>query len=318
MAQPWDRNYKLFGQTDLRGLLCVFGGIPLDADIAIEAIPKELILPGLLIADDAYLIREGEHRGVLHLEAELRWHKGIPRDMGRYAQALDLRLELPVRSILVLLTRPSAPDPVPDSYEFQRGAMQFRFDYEPVKLWEMDGARIVDMERPRLMPWALLMDIPRDKVRKAGEIVEATMDRELGAQFVTFGTLGKRYDRVELLEMLGRLQPMLLRDEILEQSGFVQHFQKKAFERGVEEGREQGREQGLEQGLEAGLEKGRADGQGEEARRMLRLILSQRFPGLEDSSAIDRLQDPAMIERLVARIVVVENRDEAAALLRDF
>lgn len=309
MAQPYDRNYKLFGQSDLRGLLYLFGRIPLDADVVIEPVPKELILPGLLIADDAFLIRQGDRKGILHLEAELRWHKGIPRDMGRYAQTLDLRLELPVRSILVLLTKQSAPEPVPDTYAFERGAMEFRFRYEALKLWEMDGAEVVDMGRPRLMPWALLMNTPKAKARKAGEMVEATMDRELGAQFVTFGTLGKRYDRVELLEMLGRLQPMLLRDEILEQSGFVQHFQKKAFERGVEEGREEGREEGHEAG--------RADGQAEEARRMLKLVLAKRFPGLETPGSIDRLNDAAAIERLVERIVILEDRAAATRLLED-
>jgi len=106
-AKRIDRSFKVFADQDTPGLVYLFAGVPLDAAIEIERIDRDLALPGLLV-DNAFLVRglkasPGRLR-ILHLECEPRWHRGIPRDTGRYVQALDLKYELLVDSTLVVLT----------------------------------------------------------------------------------------------------------------------------------------------------------------------------------------------------------------------
>ena len=120
MAKRFDRNFKATGQKDARGQLYLFAGVPLDESIEVRPVDKDLAVPGFLV-DDCYIVDDGSGPVVTHLEAELRWHGGIPRDMGRYIQALDLKYELPVDSVLVLLTPAGLPTPAPDSYLIDRG-----------------------------------------------------------------------------------------------------------------------------------------------------------------------------------------------------
>ena len=108
------------GQKDARGQLYIFAGVPLDEAIEVTPVDKDLSVPGFLV-DDCYIVKQGAHTVVKHLEAELRWHSGIPRDMARYIQALDLKFELPVESVLVLMTQVGTPAPVPTSYRIRRG-----------------------------------------------------------------------------------------------------------------------------------------------------------------------------------------------------
>ena len=118
MAKPYDRNFKVTGQKDARGHLYVFAGVPLDDSIEVQPVDKDLSVPGFLV-DDCYIVKDKNGSSVKHLEAELRWHTGIPRDMGRYMQALDLKLELHVDSVLLLLTQAGVPDPIPDHYRIK-------------------------------------------------------------------------------------------------------------------------------------------------------------------------------------------------------
>ncbi|MDX1983866.1 MAG: hypothetical protein SFV51_26565 [Bryobacteraceae bacterium] len=295
MANPYDRNFKVFGEDDVRGMMYLFAGIPLTDRVSITPIDKDLAVPGLLV-DNAQIIRHRGRRFILHLEAELFWHDGIPRDIGRYAQALDLKYELPVRSVLVLLTPRGCPKRLPKDYRYRRGGLDFRHRYETVPVWKLPAENYVRLARPSLQPWVLLMRPSDRQAQRAADLVTTSGDKDLMAQFLALGRLNSRYDKAKLLEFLGRLQPMILRDDILEQSDFVQYFKKKGLDQGREEGREEGRAEG--------------------ALCLLRLLLRERFKGLETRPELNRLTDPAEIERLAKKLLAAKDRESALGILR--
>lgn len=295
MAKPYDRNFKVTGQKDARGHLYVFAGVPLDDSIEVEPVDKDLSVPGFLV-DDCYIVKDKNGSSVKHLEAELRWHAGIPRDMGRYMQALDLKLELPVNSVLLLLTQAGVPDPIPGQYRIKRGeGFQCEASFSVVKLWELEAGAVLELGRPSMMPWVPLMKATAAEIRRAGRIV--AKDQSLAVQFLTLGKLNPRYNQEELLELLGR-RTMLLKDEILEQSPYLQPLLKKV------------REQGLEQGLEQGAESARKT-----LLRVLRNLMSSRFTGVPVPSKIERLSTEDL-ELMVNRLLAAPDNAAARAILR--
>ena len=73
----------------------------------------------------------------------------------------------------------------------------------------------------------------------------------------------------------------------------------------VQEEREQGRVEGEAQGL--------AKGQAEEARRLLRMALADRFPGLETMPEIDRIGNIADLESLLIQHAIRSHDRESVA-----
>ena len=217
--------------------------------------------------------------------------------MGRYMQALDLKLELPVDSVLLLLTQAGVPDPIPGKYRMKRGeGFRCEASFRVVKLWELEAGAVIELGRPSLMPWVRLMKATRSEIRRAGRIVAE--DQSLAVQFLTLGKLNPRYNQDELLELLGR-RTMLLKDEILAQSPYLQPLLKKV--------REQGLEQGLEQGAESGARKTLLS--------VLQNLMSSRFTGVAVPLKIERLSTEEL-ELMVNRLLAAPDKAAARTILR--
>ncbi len=111
---------------------------------------------------------------------------------------------------------------------------------------------------------------------------------------------------------------MLLKDEILEQSGFIRYYKNKALAQGREEGLAQGLEKGLEQGLEQGLAKGLAKGL-EQGRRglleVIRQLLGERFPGLRLPASLTT-RPYAELQSTLIRLAAAQDRPAAQAALK--
>ena len=170
----------------------------------------------------------------------------------------------------------NVPDEIPDVGEFGVGETKVRHPFRTVRLWELDPTPVLSAGDPGLLPWALLMRLGREEAQRLGAEVGKSGNVQWMARFLTLGSL--RYDREELKQMLGGPR-MGLVEAIVEGSSLFQ------YER--------------ERGEAAGLAKGEAAGLAKEARRLLRLILADRFPGLENLPELDRIVDLADLENLL-------------------
>ena len=289
MAKRFDRNFKVTGQQDARGYLYIFAAVPLDDSIEVTPVDKDLSVPGFLV-DDCYILTGPSGPRIQHLEAELRWRAEIPRHMGRYMQALDLKLEMPVASVLVLLTPANLPDMIPQVYRIERAPYRAELRFEVVKLWEVDAGAVFELGRPNLLPWVALMKATDSEMRRAGGMVAE--DRILSAQFMTLAELNPRYNRTEILDLLGRNTMMLLKDSILEQSPYLQGFIRKAVERGLENG-----------GRKALL-------------GVLDRLMTSRFEGVQVSAEVRRLETKKL-QLLVDQLIATDGKDAARKILRN-
>lgn len=76
-------------------------------------------------------------------------------------------------------------------------------------------------------------------------------------------------------------------EEIIEHSSLFQEERVKAEAKG------------LQKGLQNGLQNGMAAGKAEEARNLLRMALSRKYPGMETMQQIDRIVDVRTLESLL-------------------
>ncbi len=106
--------------------------------------------------------------------------------------------------------------------------------------------------------------------QQLAQVPDESRRSEMGMHFLMLG--GLRYNRVDLMELIGRKSMITL--EQLKESSFYQFV--------VEEGRDEGRQEG---GLKT-------------ARKMLRMLAAKRFPGLKLGEEVDRIHDLDALERL--------------------
>ena len=137
-----------------------------------------------------------------------------------------------------------------------------------------------------MLPWALLMRLGSGEAERLGVEVGRTGNEQWIARFLILGSL--RYHKDELKRMLGGVR-MGLVEAIVKGSSLFQ------------DEREQAEAIGLAKGKAEGEAKGKAEGKAEEARRLLRLALADRFPGLETMPELDRIADLAELEFLLLR-----------------
>ena len=76
----------------------------------------------------------------------------------------------------------------------------------------------------------------------------------------------------------------------------------------VREARDQARIEGKVEGKVEGKAEGKAEGQHEEARRLLRVALAERFPGLEQATALDQIAALADLESLFSQALRTTDR----------
>lgn len=143
---------------------------------------------------------------------------------------------------------------------------------------------MLDDGRPGLLPWALLMNLGREEARRLGAIVSRTDNEQWIWRFLTLGSL--RYDKNELQQMLGGRR-MGFVEALLEGSSLVQERVQEA----------------KGEGLAQGLVKGQTEGELNESRRVLRLALARKHPGLEAMPEVDQITATPQLEALLLDLV---------------
>ncbi|MBI1788950.1 MAG: Rpn family recombination-promoting nuclease/putative transposase [Acidobacteria bacterium] len=299
MPKPYDQIFKNLAEDDPVGLLRMIGHLPLNAPAEVRPLPREIILPGLQV-DTVYDVRVGEEHWWEHLEAQARYKSNVPERICWYVVALSLRERVPIRTTLILLAERHAPKHVPAAHTLRIHRLKISYEYDVVRLWELDPKPVLQAGHPNLLPWVMLMDASDAELEQAMIQIKGAGDGKLAAQFITLG--GLRYPkRDHVVWMLERLRGMLINEEIIKESIFYQMIL----------------EEGVEKGLREGILKGRQEGRFREVRHFIRRYAAIRFPALGDLPQLDDQSDLERLEALFDRVVLAESEDAAREAIRN-
>ena len=304
MSKPYDRLFKTLAEEDPRGLLHLFGSLSLDVEAKIEAVEREVGLPALAV-DHVYNVQTHNQHWLAHYEVQTHYKSDVPERLVWYGVALALKFKLNIETVLVLLLERHAQPAVPEEHVIDLGGIKIQAQFRVKRLWEMEAREALDAGRANLLPWVTLMRSSEAELRLAAEEIVKTGDVRIATDFVLLG--GLRYDKDDLAAMLGRMRTMLT-EEMLKESSTYQWILKDGMEKGMQKGMEQGLQQGLQQGV--------IQGRSEEARRVLRLILGERFPDLENLPELDAIADPQRLEGLLVEVLTTPDAATARSAIQ--
>lgn len=284
MSKPFDATTKELLAFDPGPWLAYLGVVPdgpvsvVDADLA--TVTAE--------ADKVFRV-DGPAPYLVHVEVQSSGDLTLPRRLLRYNVLLDLRYDLRVRSVAVLL-RPEADRPnltgtldlrLPD------GSRVVEFDYAVVRVWQRPVEPILEGALG-LLPIVFLADVPHGAVgvvfdrlhARLSDVPFAVAEKILAAALVLAGL---RLDEDGMNELRGRLRMTNFETE----SSYVRLL--------LREGREEGKVEG--------------------ARRMLIRQGQERFGPAAEAvrQSIEAVTDLDRLEQLGVRLLLVSSWDELLA-----
>ena len=235
----------------------------------------------------------------------------MPFRVAGYHGFLIAEHQKPVYSTVIYLdAKAGRTDPGRYSYAWQ-GEPCYLLTYRVLRLIEVEGAPILELQSPGLMPFTPLMRPPdgMSAERWLKECIEATASLPVN--------IAHRHDLLALLSIFGQLsydESLIMasvKEEMVYESLVFQRYaaryaeeatksaveeaRAQAFAQGLEQGLEEARNQWLEQGRSQGLEQGRNQG----AIELLLGLLETRFqpaavrnlrPLLETIDDVERLK----------------------------
>ncbi|MEO7142444.1 MAG: hypothetical protein ABI165_02975 [Bryobacteraceae bacterium] len=307
MAKSYDRLFKSLAEDDPRGVLHVFGSLPLEAAAEVEPLDRELGLP-VLAVDHLYRVRSGKREWLAHYEVQTHYETDVPARLCRYGASLALKFQLPIETVLVMLVERHAPASITNRHRMKLGAVTIETKFRVVRMWHLDGEAVAAAGRPKLLPWVTLMRHSADLLRRVAAEIMSLRDRELAAQFRLLG--GLRYHRGEIADMLGGIGAMYS-EAMIKESDFYQEILEEGLAKGQAEGLAKGEAEGLAKGEAKGEAKGLAKGRVEATRRLAAQVIAARFPELKVS--VEQLAglDADAVEALLGRILKTDDIETA-------
>ena len=122
--KSYDQAFKALSDADPRGLLGIFGVLPLGVRAEVEPLPRDLSMRPLVI-DSGYIVRRPNCRPYIILfEAVTSWKAVTAERLAWYGAFLGHKYEMPVHVYVVPLTKESCPDNVPPSGHAVRGGVR--------------------------------------------------------------------------------------------------------------------------------------------------------------------------------------------------
>ena len=206
--------------------------------------------------------------------------------MVRYAASLYLSHGLPVDCVLVLLAERFTPPNVPASHAIQTPSLKMTLNYRVVRLWEIDGAEALALNRPHLLALMPLLRASEEQLTQAVERIAREPDKEERAAELIM-VAGLRYDVKERVRLLEASMRGIFNEEILKDSSYYQEL--------VEIGREEGRQQGV--------------------RRSIRQIVASRFPNVDAMPDLDHIHDIERLDEILQIAVKAESAAEVKAAI---
>ncbi|MGH9837662.1 MAG: hypothetical protein ACREEM_02635 [Blastocatellia bacterium] len=263
--KPYDQAFKFLAEQDAESLLVLLGYLQPGEQAEIEVLPRELRAAAIL-PDQPYRVVTAREHSIVQVEAQAWFDNSMLARYGDYGVRSWISHRLPVRCYVLLLTSRGLPKGFRTQGVIDAGDIQIKVRYRLIKLWQISARKVLAMNREHLLPFVPLMRGGREELeisaQRLSQVPDESQRSEMGVHFLMLG--GLRYNRVDLLELIGRKSMITL--EQLRESSFYQF---------VEE-----------------------EGELKNAREMLLMLAAKRFPDLKLSEEVDRIRDLEALKRL--------------------
>ena len=276
-------------------------------------------------ADSTWEVSIDGEESISHLEVQTHTSREpMQFRLAGYHGFLIAAHKKPVRcTVLYLHPRAGRNDPGGYGYDWN-GTPCYLLSYRVLRLREIDGASVLALQAPGLMPLTPLMQPPENMSaeRWLKECIDATHSlsvsvehrHDLLALLGVFGKLG--YDE-ELI--MSSLTEDMVKDSLFWQRYFepaVEQAREQALEQAREQAREQAQQareqaqQAREQGREQGLRQGRGQGERDATIRAILSFLEARFqtPGVRSlKPLLEMIDDMERLEQLAPAAAQAES-----------
>lgn len=303
MPQEFDRLLKSLAGDDPRALYHL-RRMPLPPpDAVIQPMVQE-VSTSLTAMDYWYTVNAGAESWADVFEFKSRYESGMQKQLFQYCLRAYLLKDLPVRGTLIVVTPAGFPQRYQEISAINVPGL-FSAQFDTVKLWETEADVALDSGRPGLLSLVPFMKARWDQLVRAGRAVRDGTEDAL--QWFWKAARIKYAGRVleQLSEEVGMPDAVMERifRELLPYSPWVQ------------EARDEARHEGLQEGLQEGRQEGRHEGELTEARRMVRILLSARFPEVEAPASLDAASDLDAIHQVANSLARAGSADDAKAAL---
>jgi hypothetical protein len=208
---PFDIAFKLVNDNDPRSLVALL--MELGPECVLESCDRELNIETTR-ADHLYLVHGPAGKSLIHMEAVTSYRSNWAQEQVRKAAQITLKYGLPLRSLVILLTRRRVPKKVPHKLIFRFGSFRLELTVEVVRLWEIPARKALDLGSLALCPWTVLMDSTEQERHEAESRIVASGNRDLGLLMAIFA--GLRYGNKR--EVLERFDQMFTAQDLMESS----------------------------------------------------------------------------------------------------
>ena len=242
LPKPFDNVTRRSVHNDPEGFVTTFLGIKVDT---CEVIETEQLTMKTHIADSFILATIDGKQAIVHCEFQTRDSRDIPMPfrMAGYIGNCLAAYKLPIYSHAIYLDKEAGKND-PGQYVQKIAGYNIQIQYRVIRLWDMDGQKLLDANRVELVPFAALMEppVPIDGpawLRQCVEVIETnstdeSQKRETLAAFAILA--GLIYDSETIWNAA--------LEATVQESSVIQDLSKKWIEQGIEQGRQQGIEQG--------------------------------------------------------------------------
>ena len=283
--KPYDAVTRLLLENHPLDWLAMFG---LDPGEGVQVVNSDLST--VTAEADKVLLIESPERWIVHVEVQSSYQKALPERLLRYNVLLNVRHEVPVHSVVVLLFPESDGPAISGRYEQASpdGRCRIGFDYQVVRVWQ-EALESLEAGIGTIPLVALALPSPDDLdalvERMRTEFVRHPIDDE-----------GEIWTALYLL-IGGYFKDRTLADRLL---------------KGIQTMRDSVTYQAI---LEEGREEGRAEGQRKLAREILLSLGSDKFqpPSEEIQERILSMNDLSRLSHLARRVLHVESWQELLA-----
>jgi predicted transposase YdaD len=218
----------------------------------VEARPEELRLPNDPVYSDLifFVTLANGRTALLHIEFQgRRSHRPMRLRLLDYMTRLILRYpDLEMLHVVIYVGKGAGRDDTGVHQVYRPdGAVSIQWNYQVVRLWEMEAEEVLAWNQPALLPLVGQMRIPDpttlvpEVIRRIQAVAEEASRRRLFLALVSL---------TENEEVLAMIEQFIEEEGVLLDTPFLRKLRREGWEEGHQEGREEGREEGHREGRE--------------------------------------------------------------------